>query len=130
MNSLSLKRIFIAALILSISFSSYEAISFITPSLQKSSGGALQRGPQKPKKTKTRNPKSAAKAIKKSEAKERKKKKDYANYVKENQKRSIEIQTPVVQKRMKQNIKDSNSNYKRKNKSNTTRTKKAGRKYR
>lgn len=74
-------------------------------------------------------PKGAVRAKKKQEAKKKKEKKDYANYVKENQKRSIEIQTPEVQERMKQNVKDANSRYKTKKKTNINRTRKTGRKY-
>ena len=74
-------------------------------------------------------PKAAKKARKKQEAKDKKLKKDYKDFVKNNQKRSIEIQTPVVQERMKQNVKDADSKYKSKKKNNASRTKKAGRKY-
>jgi hypothetical protein len=57
-------------------------------------------------------------------------KKDYDKYVKENQKRSIAIQTPEVKERMKQNLKNSDTSYKAKQKHTAARTKKAGRKYR
>jgi poly-D-alanine transfer protein DltD len=76
-----------------------------------------------------REPKAAKKARLKQAAKDKKLKKDYEKFVKNNQKRSIEIQTPEVQARMKQNQKDANSQYKAKKKNNSTRTRKAGRKY-
>jgi hypothetical protein len=74
-------------------------------------------------------PKAARKARKKQEAKERKQDKEYGNFVKNNQKRSIEIQTPEVQARMKQNVKDANARYKARKKTNASRSKKTGRKY-
>jgi HD superfamily phosphohydrolase len=76
-----------------------------------------------------KEPKAAKKARLKQAAKDKKLKKDYEKFVKNNQKRSIEIQTPEVQARMKQNQKDANSQYKAKKKNNSTRTRKAGRKY-
>jgi hypothetical protein len=77
-----------------------------------------------------REPKAARKARIKQQKKDRQLKKDYEKFVENNQKRSIEIQTPKVQERMRQNLKNSNANYKAKKKSNAARTKKAGRKYR
>jgi len=83
-------------------------------------GGMLQQ----------REPRAARKARLKQEAKDRQLKKDYEKFVKNNQKRSIEIQSPEVQERMKQNVKDANSKYKAKKKSNKSTTKRAARKYR
>jgi len=85
--------------------------------------------PQK-KKTKLKKPVSAEKAQKQAEAKDKQRRKESEQYIKENRKRSIEIQTPEVQARMKQNVKDANASYKAQKKSNASRTKKAGRKYR
>lgn len=93
------------------------------------SGNLIPGSGEMPQLFRKGEPKAAVKAKKKQEAKEKKKKKDYAEYVKGNQKRSIEIQTPEVQERMKQNVKDANSKYKARKKSNANRTKKAGRKY-
>jgi hypothetical protein len=85
--------------------------------------------PQK-KKAKLKKPVSAARAQKKAEAKDEARRKDSAKYIEENRKRSIEIQTPEVQERMKQNVKDSNARYKAKKKTSSAKTRKAGRKYR
>jgi hypothetical protein len=71
----------------------------------------------------------SARARKKQEAKERKQKKEYKLFVKESQKRSVEIQTPEVQSRMKQNLKDSEARYKSKKKNSNSASKRAGRKY-
>jgi hypothetical protein len=81
------------------------------------------------KKTKIKKPMSAKKAQKQAEAKDKKLRKESDQYIKWNRKRSIEIQTPEVQQRMKQNVKDANARYKAKKKNSTSRTKKAGRKY-
>jgi hypothetical protein len=81
------------------------------------------------KKTNIKKPMSAKKAQKQAEAKDKKRRKESDQYIKWNRKRSIEIQTPEVQQRMKQNVKDANARYKAKKKNSTSRTKKAGRKY-
>lgn len=86
--------------------------------------------PQKKKKGKVARPKSAIQVQKEADKKEKQQKKNYAKFVKENQKRSIEIQSPEVKERMKQNVKNSNANYKAKKKNNAARSKKAGKKYR
>jgi len=82
------------------------------------------------KKAKIKRPVSAEKAQKKAEAKDKARRKDSSKYIEENRKRSIEIQTPEVQERMKQNVKDANARYKAKKKTSSSRTRKAGRKYR
>ncbi len=129
MNSLSLKRLLIALLALSFAFSVIEA----QPSgkaVPRQGKAGMNKAPQKSRQARIKKPKSVFSAKKQAAIKEKKKKRDYANYVKANQKRSIEIQTPEVQQRMKQNIKDANSNYKNKKKNNSARTRKAGQKYR
>ncbi|MFH0842016.1 MAG: hypothetical protein V1903_05275 [Bacteroidota bacterium] len=82
------------------------------------------------KKAKLKRPVSAEKAQKKAGARDKARRKDSAKYIEENRKRSIEIQTPEVQERMKQNVKDANARYKAKKKTSSSRTRKAGRKYR
>jgi hypothetical protein len=81
------------------------------------------------KEVKIKEPRTVLKAKKKQEAKEKKLKDNYEKSVKKSQKRTIEIQTPEVQERMKQNQKDSASRDKAKKKKVKTSTKKAGRKY-
>jgi hypothetical protein len=84
----------------------------------------------KQKKDRYYGSKSVLRAQKKQAAKDRKLKKDYEDFVKANQQRSIEIQTPIVKERMKQNIKNADASYKAKKKHNSSRTKNAGKKYR
>jgi len=81
------------------------------------------------KKAKIMRPMSAKKAQKQAEAKDKSRKQDSEKYIRENRKRSIEIQTPEVQVRMKQNVKDTNARYKARKKNKTSRARKAGKKY-
>lgn len=83
----------------------------------------------KNRKTKIKKPMSVKKVQRLQARKERKLKREYEKSIKENRKRSLEIQTPEVRERMKQNLKDANSRYKDKRKTNTSRTKKVKRKY-
>ncbi len=73
--------------------------------------------------------KNPEKAIKKQASKERKMKKDYELFVKKSRKRSIAIQSPEVQERMKKNHKDTKDYYKSQNKSQPAGSKKARKKY-
>ena len=83
----------------------------------------------KKKVVKVKEPRKVTKAKKKQEAKDKKLKKDSAKAVKRSQKRTIEIQTPEVQERMKQNRKNSDIRDKEKKKKVSAGTKKAGKKY-
>ncbi len=69
------------------------------------------------------------KAKKQQEANKRKQDKAWDEYVKENRKHALEIQTPEVRERMKTNRKDSDLKYKEKKKKISERSRKAGRKY-
>jgi hypothetical protein len=128
MNSLSLRRLIIPVLLFSLAMPVSLAQSFKrppTPSQQKakSHGKPLRH-------RKVKGPANVEKVKQQQQEKLSKLKKDYDKYVKENQKRSIAIQTPEVKERMKQNLKNSDASYKAKQKHTATRTKKAGRKYR
>lgn len=83
----------------------------------------------KNRKTKIKKPMSVKKAQRLQAKKEKNLKRDYEKSIKENRKRSLEIQTPEVRERMKQNLKNANTRNKDKRKTNTSRTKKAKRKY-
>lgn len=72
---------------------------------------------------------SPGKAKKAQEAKLKKQKKDYQNSIKDSRKRSIDIQTPEVQARMKKNNKNADANYRNKKKKSNSSTRKAARKY-
>jgi hypothetical protein len=106
-----------------------EAQTFERYGAPKQGRSAVKKGPLKSRVVNIKGPKSIEKAKKKQEANDRKLRNDYKKFVKSNQKRSIQIQTPEIQKRMKQNIKNANSSYKAKKKNSAIRTKEAGRKY-
>ncbi|OFY64502.1 MAG: hypothetical protein A2V64_08270 [Bacteroidetes bacterium RBG_13_43_22] len=103
------------------------------PEINGSVTGSVNEIPEalpRQKKVKVKKPMSAEKAQKQADAKDKQRRRESDKYIKENRKRSIEIQSPEVQERMKQNVKDANARYKVKKKTNTSRAKKAGRKYR
>jgi hypothetical protein len=130
MSKLSATRFIVFTIILSFSITICEAQSSKKPTSPKPGNGLMAKPSGKKKATNAKGPVSVKNAKKKADAKIKKRKKDFVKYVKENHKRSVEIQTPEVQARMKQNVKDANANYKAKKKRNTTRTRSAGRKYR
>jgi biopolymer transport protein ExbD len=130
MNNLSLKKLIIPVLIFSLAIPVCQAQSVNRPPVPKQQKSSANLGPKRQKRVKVQSPKSAGKSKKEQEVKKKKLKKDFSKYVKENQKRSIEIQTPEVKARMKQNIKDADTNYKVKHKNSAARTRRAARKYR
>jgi hypothetical protein len=73
--------------------------------------------------------KTVNRAKKEQEANDRKLDKEYARIIKRSRERAIEIQTPEVQARMKQNKKDSAIRDKAKKKREKKSTKKGGKKY-
>lgn len=74
-------------------------------------------------------PKYLRKAKRDDDKRDKRQKKEFEKYVKENRERSIEIQTPEVQERMKQNVKDANNRYDTKSKNVSSRGKAAKKKY-
>jgi hypothetical protein len=83
----------------------------------------------KKKEAKVREPRKVLKAKKKQEANDRRLKKAYDKSVKQSQKRTVDIQTPEVQARMKQNKKDDVMRYKNKRKKGKEGSKRAAKKY-
>jgi hypothetical protein len=128
MNRLSFKSLTITALLFALAMPLGKAQSFNRYQDPKQNKGSSSHKPLFHKKVK--GPANIEKTRKAQEDKKSKLKKDYDKYVKENQKRSIEIQTPEVKARMKQNIKDADSKYKTRHKTTATKTRRAGRKYR
>lgn len=82
------------------------------------------------KSVKYREAPSIVRAKKKQEANQKKLKKEYEASVRQNRKRSLEIQSPEVRDRMLENRKEADSRYKTKKKSIDKSSKKKGRKYR
>lgn len=129
MNCISVRKILVFSLILVFSAAVSEAQSFDRPSSPKQHK-SVSKKPAGKKKDKIFGSRSVKRIQKKQDAKDKKLKKDYEDFVKANKKRSIEIQTPAVKERMKQNVKDADSKYKAKKKKAASSTKKARQKYR
>jgi hypothetical protein len=102
MNNLTMKKIFLFFFVLSLAVGSGNAQIFHkNPEKQ-----LFGKTHVKKKEVKVREPRKVLKAKKKQEANERKLNKAYDRSVKRSQKRTVEIQTPEVQSRMKQNKKE------------------------
>ncbi len=82
------------------------------------------------KRVKYRESPSVVRAKKKQAANQEKMKKEYAEYVKNERKRAVEIQSPEVRERMTANRKEADLKYKEKKKKRIADTKKARRKFR
>lgn len=130
MNKLSTIKFLVFAMILSFAVTLCEAQAIQKLPVQKKGNGLQSKSASKKRPAKANKPGNAKNSKKQQEANDAKRRKEGTKYIKENKKRSIQIQTPEVQDRMKQNIKDSDSRYKSKKKNNSTRTRKAGKKYR
>jgi hypothetical protein len=129
MNNLSMRKFFLFVFILSLAIGSCNAQIFHKNASRNAERGLFGKSPGKKKEVKVKEPRTVLKAKKKQEANERKLKRDYEKSVKRSQKRTVDIQTPEVQVRMKQNQKDSAARDKAKKKKVKTSTKKAGKKY-
>ena len=91
--------------------------------------GLFGKSLSKKKTIKVKEPRTVNKAKKKQEANQQRLKNDYEQSIKRSQKRTIAIQTPDVQNRMKQNQKDFAIRDKAKRKKVKSSTTKARRKY-
>ena len=129
MNRLSFKKLAVFALIFTFSISVCQGQSRgdRAPKPQKKGIFGLFSG--KKSGSKLGKPKSV-KQIQKEQAKKKKKSdEEYAKSIRESQKRTIKIQTPAVQERMKQNKKEVTSREKEKKKKTTSSTRKGAKKY-
>jgi hypothetical protein len=126
MKSFTFVRLLIFAGLFSLTIPAFADFSINVSDQER---GAAKKSAPKGKSVRSREPRAVLKAKKKQEKNQKKLKLDYVKFVRNNQKRSQEIQTPVVRERMKQNVKDANSNAKAKKKNIASRSKKAGRKY-
>jgi DNA repair exonuclease SbcCD nuclease subunit len=129
MNNLSIKRILIFSMVLILATVVCDSQSFDRPNAPRQQR-SVSKKPIKQKKDKITGSRSVKKVQKKQSAKEKKLDKDYEKYVKENRERAIEIQTPEVKERMKQNFRDADARYKAKKKKTVSSTRKAEKKYR
>jgi hypothetical protein len=125
MNNISWRTFFIFIFILSLSTGSSNAQIFHKNPEKQLFGKTLG----KKKEAKVKEPRSVLKAKRKQEANDRKLQKAYDKNITRSQKRTIDIQSPEVQTRMKQNKKDYTKRDKDKKKKVRTSTRSAGRKY-
>jgi hypothetical protein len=125
MNNISLRKLFLSLFLLSMAIGTCNAQLFHkNPEKQlfgKTAG--IKRAP------KVKEPGSSLRAKRKQERNDRRLKKEYDKNVRRSQKRTIDIQTPEVQARMKQNKKEYTLRDKEKKKKIKASTKKAGEKY-
>jgi hypothetical protein len=125
MNNISLKKFFLFIFLLSLLIGSCNAQIFHkNPEKQ-----LFSKTLGKKKEPKVKEPRTVLKAKRKQESNDRKLKKDYEKTVRRSQKRTIDIQTPEVQSRMKQNEKDYTKRDKEKREKVKASTKRAGKKY-
>jgi hypothetical protein len=96
---------------------------------RKADNGLAPRSASKKKSRGVKAPGSLSGAKKKQEATDRKLKKDYEKSVKESQERTVDIQTPEVRERMKQDKKETAVRERVKKKKTNASTRKAGKKY-
>jgi hypothetical protein len=125
MNNISLRKLFLFIFILLLSVGSVNAQIFHRNPGKQLFGKTLG----KKKEPKVKEPRTVIRAKRKQEAHDRKLKKDYEKSVRRSQKRTIDIQSPEVQKRMKQNKKDYTVRDKEEWKKVKASTKRAGKKY-
>ena len=125
MNKLSLTKFFLFLFVLSLATGSGNAQIFHKNPEKQLFGKAHRNN----KEVKAKEPRSVLKAKRKQEANDRRLEKNYEKSVRKSQKRTIDIQTPKVQARMKQNKKDTTVREKEKRKKVRASSQGAGEKY-
>ena len=129
MNNLYVRRFFPLVFILSLALGSCNTLFFHNIGSRNAERKLFGNSLGKKKEAKVKEPRTVLKAKKKQEANDRKLKKEYEKSVKRSQKRTIEIQSPEVQARMKKNQKDSAARDRLKKKKIKRSSKKYGGKY-
>lgn len=125
MNNLSVKKLFLFLLIVTFTLGTGNAQIFHKNPEKK----LFEKSDGSRKGIKIKEPRSVLRAKKRQEANKRRLDKEYKKSVKQSQKRTVEIQTPEVQDRMKQNKKDSALKDKEKKKKVKSGSKRAEKKY-
>jgi len=124
-----MRKLFLFVFILSLAIGSCNTRLFKKNASRNAERGLFGKSFGKKKERKAKEPRTVLKAKKKQEANDRKLKADYVKSVKRAQKRTMDIQNPEVQARMKQNQKNSAVRDKVKKKKERKSTRKAGKKY-
>ena len=125
MNNLSFRKCILFVLLFSLAIGSSNAQIFHkNPEKQ-----LLGKSHSSRKEPKVKEPRKVLKAKRKQEANDRRLEKNYEKSIKKSQKRTIDIQTPEVQARMKQNKKDTAVREKEKRKKVRASSQDAGKKY-
>ena len=101
MNNLSIRKLFLVLFILTLAIGSSDGQLFHKNPEKALSGKTVCRK----KEAKVKEPRSVLRAKRKQEANDRRLKRNYDKSVKRSQKRTVDIQSPEVQARMKQNKK-------------------------
>jgi hypothetical protein len=125
MNNLTMRRIFLITFVFFL-FTAIGNAQLFNKNPEKKLFGKTHMNK---KEAKIREPGKVARSKRKQEANDRKLKKQYDKSVKQSQKRTVDIQTPEVQARMKQNKKDLAIREKEKKKKVRAGAKTAGKKY-
>jgi hypothetical protein len=129
MKRLSVRHLLVFVLIITIGISVCDAQTAGSKGSKHSGKGLSGIFSGKRSDSKIKKPKTASQVKKEQAKKDKKLNEDYAKSVKESQKRTIKIQTPDVQHRMKQDKKDIVTREKGRKKNTSAATRKAGRKY-
>jgi|SRR5664279_385424 len=101
MNNLSIRKLFLVLFILTLAIGSSDGQLFHKNPEKVLFGKTVGRK----KEAKVKEPRSVLRAKRKQEANDRRLKRNYDKSVKRSQKRTVDIQSPEVQARMKQNKK-------------------------
>jgi hypothetical protein len=125
MNNLSIRKLFLVLFILTLAIGSSDGQLFHKNPEKALFGKTVGRK----KEAKVKEPRSVLRAKRKQEANDRRLKRNYDKSVKRSQKRTVDIQSPEVQARMKQNKKDNSIRDREKKKNIETGTKGAEKKY-
>jgi hypothetical protein len=124
-----MRKFLLIVFLISLGINSYNSPAY-SSAVSEDSDRSLMIKPQGRKKTvKVKKTISVRKTLKRQAAKERKLDRDYKKFIKKSQKRTVDIQTPEVQARMKKDKKDSAARDKAKKKKTRISTRKAGKKY-
>jgi hypothetical protein len=122
MNNLSIRKLFLILFLLTLAIGSSDGQLFHKNPEKALFGKTVGRK----KEAKVKEPRSVLRAKRKQEANDRRLKKNYDKSVKRSQKRTVDIQSPEVQARMKQNKKTITARDRRRRRKDETGMKGAG----